>query len=72
MSDYTPTNVEIGVKIRGVNDSGIIVQEEISKKKRTLSVDDPELVDEISQYALPIKRQVVLRGNKVVAIRRDS
>ena len=65
------TEEVIDAKIRGVSKESVSIIENNTKRRRTLSVEDEKLVNELENEMLPVKKRIVVHGNTLVAIRQN-
>ena len=65
------TEEVIDAKIRGVSKESVSIIENNTKRRRTLSVEDEKLVNELENEMLPVKKRIVVQGNTLVAIRQN-
>ena len=62
---------EIEVKIKGFGSNNIIFEEANSKRKRSVSVEDDQILEEIASQPLPTRKKVKIVNNKLVAMRQS-
>ena len=65
------TEEVIDAKIRGVSKESVSIIENNTKRRRTLSVEDEKIVNELENEMLPVKKRIVVHGNTLVAIRQN-